>query len=308
MVLSYSHLYKLRAMSYKLKLYDTSMEDTIQRLRPQKFPPLLKEIPNPPKTLYIRGKLPEANYLWLCVVGSRKYTPYGKTICEKLLLGLSGYPIVIVSGLALGIDAIAHHTALEARLPTVAVPGSGLHDSVLYPRTHIPLARKILYSGGALLSEFEPKEKARPEYFPKRNRIMAGISHAVLVVEAEERSGTLITARLAVDYNRDVLTVPGPLFSSTTEGPHYLIRNGATLIRKTADILDALNIKERSEEGTDVSLSSTERKVLELLRVPCSRDELFEKMKLPIAAANVLIGALELKGIIVEELGVIRRK
>ena len=146
------------------------------------FPALLREIPDPPEQLFIRGTYPSEDYIFLCVVGSRKYTPYGKSACQSLLSGLRGYPIAIVSGLALGIDAIAHEAALTAGLPTVAVPGSGLQDSVLYPRTNFGLAQRILKAGGALLSEFPPEHEARPENFPQRNRIMAGLSHATLVI------------------------------------------------------------------------------------------------------------------------------
>ena len=131
------------------------MED-IYKLKPEQFPLPLLEIPQPPKTLYIRGKLPDKDLVYLAVVGSRKYTSYGRDICEKLIRGLKGYPIVIVSGLALGIDSIAHRTAMEVGLRTISFPGSGLDNSALYPRTNIRLAQKIVDSGGCLISEFEP--------------------------------------------------------------------------------------------------------------------------------------------------------
>jgi DNA processing protein len=284
-----------------------TMGTHIEQITPSSFPLLLSQIPDPPKALYLRGKFPDTTQKFLAVVGSRKYTPYGKSMCEKLLQDLSGYPVVIVSGLALGIDSIAHEAALAAGLTTVAVPGSGLSDTVLYPRHHVNLAHRIVDAGGALLSEFKPDAQARPEHFPQRNRIMAGLSHAVLVVEAEERSGTLITARLALDYNRDVFAVPGPLSSSTTIGPHYLIRTGATLIRSGEDILEALGIPARTRISPNLSgLSPEEKKVLTLLSTPLPREELIEALGLSIHDGNVLISVLELKGMIVEELGVIR--
>ena len=271
------------------------------------LPSLLREIPDAPEKLFIRGELPNETYKLLTIVGSRKYTPYGKQVCEKLIQGLKGYPVCIVSGLALGIDGIAHKSALHSGLPTVAVPGSGLSDRVLYPKTHFQLASDILKNGGALLSEFEPEHKARPENFPQRNRVMAGMSHAVLVIEAELRSGTLITSRLAVEYNRDVCTVPGPIHSDTAEGPHLLIRNGATLIRSSADILEVLGIEEKLETSTeDTILGPRESHVRALLiDRPLRRDELIAQLGISVSEANMLLSSLELKGLITEQLGVI---
>ena len=135
------------------------MED-IYKLKPEQFPEVLNEIPQPPKSLYIRGKLPDKDVIYLAVVGSRKYTSYGKEVCEKLIRGLKGYPIVIVSGLAIGIDTIAHTTALNTGLTTISFPGSGLDNSVLHPRTNIKLAQEIINKGGCLISEMDPSWKA----------------------------------------------------------------------------------------------------------------------------------------------------
>src|SRR3990167_10591986 len=159
------------------------MSDELKLLSPEDFPPLLRQIPDAPKKLYIRGALPSAELSWLCVVGSRALTNYGREAVRHLIEGLRGYPLVIVSGLAYGADTEAHKAALEAGLPTVAIPGSGLDWNVLYPRENVNLAREILKAGGALLSEFEPNLKAADYTFPQRNRIMAGLSKAVLVVE-----------------------------------------------------------------------------------------------------------------------------
>lgn len=271
------------------------------------IPPILSQIADPPKKLYVRGEFPDFSNKFLTVVGSRKYTSYGKSVCESLISGLKGYPVVIISGLALGIDGIAHKSALVAGLKTVAVPGSGLSDKVLYPATHKWLAREILESGGALLSEFEPDWRPRPESFPQRNRIMAGLSHAVLVIEAEKRSGTLITSRLATEYNRDVLTVPGSIYSATSAGPHMLIQRGAGLITKSDDILDALGIdKENGKQQTiKFDLSEKEQKVKDVLSEPLSREDLVIKINLPVSEVNVLLSSLELKGYIKEQMGVI---
>lgn len=269
------------------------------------IPDLLQEIADPPKHLTIRGVYPEPTHTFLTVVGSRRYTPYGRHVCESLIRGLSGYPIVIVSGLALGIDGIAHQTALEAGLTTVAVPGSGLDDAVLYPATHRTLAHTIIQSGGALVSEFPPMWKPRPESFPQRNRIMAGISHAVLVIEAEERSGTLITSRLATEYNRDVLAVPGPIYSETSAGPHMLIKKGAALISTSVDILTALGIKERTGNETvaRTDISEDEMKIITLLKEPMSRDDIIRTLGMSATATNILLSSLELKGCVYERMG-----
>lgn len=208
------------------------------------------EIPHVPKQLRIIGTLPPDEHKILCVVGSRKYSRYGKEVCEKLVSGLAGYPITIVSGLAHGIDAIAHRSALVAGITTIAVPGSGLDANTLYPRTHVALAEKILSAGGCLLSEYPDHLRAAPWMFPQRNRIMVGLSHAVLVIEASHKSGTMITARLATDYNRDVLAVPGSIFSTQSEGPHALLKLGATPITSAHDILECLGFEIKDEEAS----------------------------------------------------------
>lgn len=283
------------------------MHDELQLLYPGDFPRLLREIPDAPKQLYVRGRLPSADRAWLAVVGSRAMTAYGRQACEHLIGGLAGYPIVIVSGLAFGIDAHAHRCALDAGLPTVGVPGSGLEWDVLYPRSNLKLAREIVERGGALISEEKPDAKTMEYMFPKRNRIMAGVSAATLVIEAKEKSGSLITAKLAADYNRDLLVVPGSIFSAESKGTHQFLRLGATAVTSPADILQALGITaEASNALSRNDLSQGEMRVVELIASPLSRDELIRKLGMPASDANVLLSMMELKGVIVEELGVIR--
>jgi DNA protecting protein DprA len=186
------------------------MDSELKQLSPSEFPALLGEIHDRPKQLYLRGTLPPTSgYKWLAVVGSRACSEYGRRVCKFLIEGLRGYPIVIVSGLAYGMDAEAHRNALDTGLPTVAVPGSGLDWDVVYPRANVSLAREILTAGGALLSEEKPDMRATGYTFPKRNRVMAGLSHATLMIEAREKSGSLITAKLTTEYNRELLVVPG---------------------------------------------------------------------------------------------------
>lgn len=281
----------------------------IYKILPSEFPARLLEINDPPKSLWIRGALPSLDKTVLCVVGSRNITSYGRDACRFLLEGLAGSKTVIVSGLAVGVDAIAHEVALGIGLPAVAVPGSGLDDSVLYPQANRALAHRILSSGGALVSEYEPTTRAALWTFPQRNRIMAGLSQAVLIVEAEEKSGTLITARLALDYNRDVLAVPGGIASKTAHGTNMLIRQGATPITSPDDLLEALGLA----RSADVSalrarreLSSDEQIILDLLHEPRTRDELIRALKRPHHESIALLSEMEINGIIKEEMGVVR--
>lgn len=286
------------------------MNAELQTLEPENFPPLLRQIPDAPKKLYMRGRLPSADLLWLCVVGSRALTPYGVAVCKHLIGGLRGYPVVIVSGLAYGADAAAHKAALEANLKAIAVPGSGLDWDTLYPRANLNLAKEILKAGGALLSEFEPKTQAADWTFPRRNRIMAGLCQATLIIEAKELSGSLITARLTVEYNRELLVVPGSIFSEESRGAHQFLRLGATPVTSADDILVALGIAKRDAPETLASLredlSEEERAVIEALKSPLSRSELIEALELPVTDANILLSTMEIKGLIIEELGIVR--
>jgi len=287
------------------------MKTKFTKLSPEQFPSLLREINDPPTALYLEGTLPKENeYKFLAVVGSRKFSRYGQEACEELIRGLAGYPIVIVSGLALGIDTIAHKTALRNNLLTIAIPGSGLDRQALHPFSNHRLADEIVERGGALLSELEPTCPAGLHTFPRRNRIMAGLSHATLIIEAGEKSGTLITARLAMEYNRDVLVVPGSIFSPSSRGANCLIKQGAMPINKSEDILQMLGFDLEEEKGQsklNFELSLAEQKIIDLLEVePCPRDELIERAELSTSEANVLLSTMELKGIIKESLGEIR--
>lgn len=286
------------------------MSDSIRDIPQSEWPELLKEINDPPKSLRLRGSLPIEGNKLLAVVGSRKYSIYGKEACEALIAGLAGYPITIVSGLALGLDAIAHRAALRAGLQTIALPGSGASREAIHPRTNVELAEEIIENGGGIISEFPDDMKATLWSFPKRNRIMAGMCHATIVIEAQTKSGTLITSRLATEYNRDVGCVPGPITSPTSDGPHMLIRLGATLIRNSDDILELLGLKSESEQGTLIDtddLSDEENIFIKLLETPIPRDELIRKSKLDTSVATATLSLLEIKGLIKEEMGEVRK-
>ncbi|MFA7310013.1 MAG: DNA-processing protein DprA [Candidatus Paceibacterota bacterium] len=288
------------------------MDSELKQLSPQEFPLLLREIPDRPKQIYVRGSLPSSEMKWLAVVGSRACTEYGRRALRYLIEGLRGYPVVIVSGLAYGIDAEAHRAALDTGLTTIGVPGSGLDWNVLYPRANVALAREILQKGGALLSEEKPETRAAEYTFPKRNRVMAGLSHATLMIEAREKSGSLITAKLTTEYNRDLLIVPGSIFSEESRGTHQFLRLGATAVTSPEDILIALGIAKRdgpsSLSALRSDLSPNELRVFNILVSPLSRDDLIQALGLPVSEANVLLSTMEIKGLTVEELGVIRMR
>lgn len=281
----------------------------IKTLKPQDFPSLLKEIPFLPKEMYLIGKLPLEDAIYLAVVGTRKFSNYGKEACEKIIGGLKGYNFVIVSGLALGIDSIAHHAAMENNLPTAAIPGSGLNDKVLHPHSNLKLAKQIIEAGGCLLSEFPPDYPAGLHTFPQRNRIIAGISAGTLIIEAPERSGALITAGFALDFNRDVFAVPGSIFNENSKGTNKLIKMGAIPVMSSEDILDAFDVP---YEGENLklnlpSLSPLEQKIIEALTDPMPKDDLIRKLNLAVHEINPTLTMMQLNGIIKESGGEIRK-
>ncbi len=278
----------------------------IRELKREEWPAQLLEIPQQPKRLWIRGVLPPVGTKYLAVVGSRALTPYGREACEKLVGGLAGYPVSIVSGLALGADACAHKAALSSGLHTIAIPGSGLEDAAIGPRTNFGLAQDILAKGGALLSEHEPAYRAAPYDFPSRNRIMVGISDAVLIVEAGNKSGTLITARLASEYNRDLLCVPHRINDPHAFGSHLFIRLGAALVAEPLHILEALGIppREAGERGEAPSdLEDTELVIWGMLEEPKTRDEILRAGSAGAGDLLTALVSLELRGLIKEEFG-----
>lgn len=277
----------------------------VRALSPHEFPTLLAEIPEPPATLYLRGALPPEGHKLLTVVGSRRISPYGRDVCEYLIRNLAGYPVSIVSGLALGVDSAAHRAALSVGLHTIALPGSGINPEVIYPATNRNLAEEIIEKGGAIMSEWDPEQKTHISFFPKRNRIMAGMAHATLIIESGIKSGTLITARLASDYGRELLVVPYSIFDEGGEGGHLFMRLGAAPVRSASDILEALGLEEQARSA--VNLSREEEGIIEALASPMPRDELIRALALPVAEANVLLLGMELRGLIKESLGELRR-
>ncbi len=279
--------------------------DNIYTIYKNEFPPLLKEINDPPTKLNIIGKLPESGTKTVCIVGARKHSSYGKEACTKLISGLKGYNICIVSGMALGIDTIVHRTAIDNGLHTIAFPGSGLNKDVLYPHENRKLAEETVYSNGALISEFDNNQKSALWTFPKRNRLMAGISHAVIVIEAELISGTLITSKLAVDYNRDVGAVPGQIYSRLSDGPNMLISKGAKIIRSSEDILEMLDINIPShipnQNNLFSNLNEKEKTIIEYLKIePYTNEQLIYKSRMNARELATIISNLEINNLIEE--------
>ena len=262
------------------------------------YPPRLKEIYDYPAVLYVRGRLPADDEPCLAVVGTRRPTIYGRQITEEIVGDLAGGGITVVSGLARGIDSVAHRAALDAGGKTVAVFACG--PDIIYPRENSRLAEAIVESG-ALISEHPPGVTPRPESFPLRNRIMSGLSLGVLVVEAGERSGALITAAQAVDQDREVFAVPGSVLSPASRGTNRLIQEGAKLVRDYADILEELNLSIVARQtGIEefVPADENESAILQQLGAePNHIDEICRCSGLDMPRVSSTLAMLELRGI-----------
>ncbi|MEK7576439.1 MAG: DNA-processing protein DprA [Patescibacteria group bacterium] len=266
-----------------------------------RWPNLLHELPikAQPKQLYIKGELPPSDTLVVAVVGTRRPSNYGKDATTEIVRALARRRIVIASGMALGIDSIAHKTALEENTPTIAILGCGLNPNVLYPKDNLTLAEKIYEHGGALISEYQPDQKPELWTFPQRNRIIAGIAKAIIVIEAGEKSGALITARFATEYGRDVLALPGQIFNSQAQGTNILIKNGATPITSADDILEALGFEiDATKPDENKFVSSDEEKILAVLNEPESLDAIIKQTKLPARTVLASTTLLEIRGMI----------
>lgn len=263
------------------------------------YPPLLKETTNPPFLLYVRGTLTENDRWSLAVVGTRQATAYGKEVTRKLVSGLVAAGVTIVSGLALGIDAVAHDAALEAGGRTLAVLGSGVDQ--LYPQRNEALALALMRQG-AVLSEYPLGVLPTAANFPPRNRLISGLALGVLVVEAAPKSGALITAQFAGEQGREVFAVPGNIFSPRSEGTHRLIRDGATLVSCVDDILEALNLQSAvvQQEITAVLPETPEEAaLLRLIEAePRHIDAISRESALTLPVVSATLAMLELKGLV----------
>lgn len=268
------------------------------------YPALLKEIPNPPVSLYGQGRqfkdwTPDELSLCFAVVGTRRPTSYGLHVSEQMIPELVRHHITIVSGLAVGIDTKAHKTALDHEGRTIAVLGSGLDTHFMFPQENRGLLKRIIESDSMVISEYPPRTRALPQYFPQRNRIISGLSKGILVVEAREKSGALITARFALEQNREVCAIPGSIFSATSQGPNQLIQEGAKTVLSYRDILEALgmDITQVDPKNTP-AVSVEEASLLLLLEEALTIDEIKIRSNLAIPAIIASLSMLELKGLV----------
>ncbi|MCX6760531.1 MAG: DNA-processing protein DprA [Candidatus Nealsonbacteria bacterium] len=218
------------------------MEDVkIVDIRSKSYPSLLKNITNPPKVLYVRGEIyPEENCF--AVVGSRECSFYGKQVANEISGDLSESGLIIVSGLASGIDAVAHRAAVKNKKRTIGVLGTGVDDESFYPKENLSLAREVIGNNGCLISEYPPGTRGSKFSFPQRNRIITGLSLGILVVEAKEKSGSLIAAQWAKKQERKIFSVPGSVYFPNSKGTNFLIKNGAILTENAKDILKELKM------------------------------------------------------------------
>ncbi len=266
-----------------------------------RYPALLKEIASPPLLLYLYGNLHALSAAQLAMVGSRRASATGVAIAQQFSRDLAQAGLVITSGLAYGIDAASHRGAIACGQPgkTIAILGTGLAN--IYPRIHTALANEILAAGGTLVSEFSPFTAPIAANFPQRNRIISGLSRGVLVVEAAARSGSLITARYALEQNRDVFAIPGSLYNPLARGCHHLLRQGAKLVETVNDILDEMGILAYTAPVTRVSgrpsLTSAQQAVLATLGdTPTSADLIINRCGLTAAEVSSILLLLELLG------------
>ncbi len=286
-------------ISYHIMPKMSSLELRKIRLQDKNYPAILKEIHNPPKELYIKGEIIPQDKVAVAVVGTRKYTQYGKQVALDIAGKLAKLGITIVSGLAKGIDTFAHQAALENNGRTIAVLGTGMDRESFYPASNFELSEKIA-KNGAVLSEYPIGTRGTQFTFPERNRIVSGLSLGVVVVEAPEQSGALITATLAIEQNREVFAIPGSIYEKNSQGTNQLIKIGAKLVSDVDDILEELNLShlrktapkkkikpENKQEEIIISLLSTQ---------PTHIDEIIKRSKLSTAIVNSTLMILELKG------------
>ncbi len=263
------------------------------------YPSRLKEIYDYPPLLYVRGSLLPEDEWCLAVVGTRRATVYGRQVTEEIVTDLARNRITIVSGLARGIDSVAHHSALACGGRTIAILACGL--DIVYPGENAGLARRIMQQG-ALISEYPLGTRPRPDNFPRRNRIMSGMSLGVLIVEGDKTSGAMITARLAVEQNREVFAIPGSILSPASRGTNQLIQEGAKLVRDYTDILEELNltaVARQLEMKEVIPASDTESLLLKQLSAePTHIDEACRSSGLPVSSVSSTLAIMELKGLV----------
>lgn len=265
----------------------------------ENYPKLLKEIYDPPVVLYYKGEILKDDENAIGVVGTRKMTGYGKAVTKQFVEDLVRGGLTIVSGLARGVDSCAHQAAIECGGRTIAVLGGGLNN--IYPSENKNLALEIINGHGAVISEYPPDDPSLPGNFPSRNRIISGLSQAILVTEAAEDSGSLITAKLAVEQGKEVFAVPGPITSSLSKGPIDLIKMGAKAAFDASEILEEMGIgkirNSKFEIRNNITLSEDEKQVLGCLENDTLHiDEIVRKLNVNAASVSAILIKMEIKG------------
>jgi len=263
------------------------------------YPEQLKKIKNAPKALYFRGKI-KPDEVCFAIVGTRRYSSYGKQVAMEIAGNLSESGLTIVSGLAPGIDTFAHTAVAEQGRRTIAVLGTGLDEKSIYPKENIKLARKIVELEGLLISEYPPGTRGTRFSFPQRNRIISGLSKGVLVIEAKQKSGSLITANYAFSQKRKVFAIPGSIYSLNSHGTNFLIKQGAKLVDSANDILEELNLSisvpPATSNATDGTQTLEENLVLDTIKEESLHlDKIIEKTKLNPATIASTLTILELR-------------
>lgn len=268
----------------------------ILTIKDQEYPKLLKEIYDPPALLYIKGNFKDNETPKIGIVGTRKMTDYGKQITFNLSYELAKTGIIIISGMALGVDAQAHEAAIKAQGKTYAVLGSGINSANIYPRNNLFLSQKIIESGGALISEFPIGTPGLKQNFPQRNRVVSGLSLGVLVTECPEHSGALITAYYALGQNRDVFACPGAIYFENSKGTNELIKKGAKLVTCAADIIEELNLNLILPKKQEIMPKNPEEeKILNALsKEPLHIDLLVQNTKIPTSKLLPILTEMEI--------------
>lgn len=274
----------------------------ILTIQDKNYPKLLKEIHHPPQLLYYKGNLDLNNDFTLAVVGTRKLTSYGSQVTNNIVKELVNQNLTIISGLALGIDTMAHQATLEAGGKTIAVLGTGIDQKSIYPRTNKNLAEKIIENNGAVISEFPPGTQPMPYNFPQRNRIISGLSLGTLVIEAGAKSGALITAFGALEQNREVFAVPGNIYSLVSAGPNNLIKKGARPITSAEEVIESLNLTQTTNcinNKEIIGETPEEEKIIpHLTHEPIHIDELVRLSKLDTSITSSTLTIMEMKGVV----------
>lgn len=271
-------------------------------LNEKEYPSLLRKTSDPPKIIYVKGTIPRAKFL--AIVGTRHFSPYGKQVTLEIGHDLTLSGLGIISGLAKGIDTFSHQACLEAGGKTIAVLGTGLDKESIYPRENLRLSQEIVERGGCLISELPPGSPGFKGNFPRRNRIIAGLSLGVLVVEAKQKSGALITAAWARKENRKIFAIPGPIYSANAWGPNHLIRKGAKLVQSANDILSELKFSRQpclfsKEKKNKIGDSPEENLILENLKEqPLHIEEIIKRTSLSAPKVCSILAIMELKNLI----------